>query len=162
MLLDFVFLKIAYLSLLKWNFKFWATLTWKLVVLQQKDGLLLENVVVRRIGFFPFIKLIQTPSAIHLFCRINNTSILYAVIFSRILYLVSSHPPTRPSVQISSRATKMAKAYSEEPGNDFDMKARNLSSTLEKIYAWEKKLYKEVKVWKHQKQHLIFMFVSCG
>ncbi|XP_043808822.1 nitrate regulatory gene2 protein-like [Manihot esculenta] len=67
------------------------------------------------------------------------------VIFSRILYLVSSHPPTRPSVQISSRATKMAKAYSEEPGNDFDMKARNLSSTLEKIYAWEKKLYKEVK-----------------
>ncbi|KAF2296714.1 hypothetical protein GH714_001400 [Hevea brasiliensis] len=70
---------------------------------------------------------------------------LLRVILSRILYLVSSHPPTRPSVQISSRAMKMAKAYSEEPGNDFDMKARSLSSTLEKIYLWEKKLYKEVK-----------------
>ncbi|KAF2291380.1 hypothetical protein GH714_023429 [Hevea brasiliensis] len=70
---------------------------------------------------------------------------LLRVIFSRILYLVSSHSPTRPSVQISSRTMKMAKAYTGKPGNDFDIKARNLSSTLEKLYAWEKKLYKEVK-----------------
>ncbi|OAY58287.1 protein ALTERED PHOSPHATE STARVATION RESPONSE 1 isoform X2 [Manihot esculenta] len=70
---------------------------------------------------------------------------LLGVIFSRILYLVSSHPPTRPSVQISPRAMKIAKAYTGDPGNDFDMKARNLSSTLDKLYAWEKKLYKEVK-----------------
>lgn len=41
---------------------------------------------------------------------------------------------------------KIAKAYTGDPGNDFDMKARNLSSTLDKLYAWEKKLYKEVKV----------------
>lgn len=40
----------------------------------------------------------------------------------------------------------MAKAYAAEPGNDFDTGHRNLSSTLQEIYAWEKKLYKEVKV----------------
>lgn len=40
----------------------------------------------------------------------------------------------------------MAKAYCLEPGEDFDSKNGNLSSTLEKLYAWEKKLYKEVKV----------------
>ncbi|KDP32816.1 hypothetical protein JCGZ_12108 [Jatropha curcas] len=39
----------------------------------------------------------------------------------------------------------MAKAYSGEPGNDLDIKSRNLSSTLDKLYEWEKKLYKEVK-----------------
>lgn len=71
---------------------------------------------------------------------------LYAVIFSRILYLVSSHPLARPSVQISSRTMKMAKAYAVGPGNEFDMEPRNLSSILEELYAWEKKLYKEVKV----------------
>ncbi|KAF9682633.1 hypothetical protein SADUNF_Sadunf05G0129200 [Salix dunnii] len=67
------------------------------------------------------------------------------VILSRILYLVSSHPPARPSTRISSRTIKMAKAYAAEPGNDFDTRHRNLSSTLQEIYAWEKKLYKEVK-----------------
>ncbi|XP_048226484.1 protein ALTERED PHOSPHATE STARVATION RESPONSE 1 isoform X2 [Ricinus communis] len=70
---------------------------------------------------------------------------LLRVILSRILYLVSSHPPTRPSVQISSKTMKIAKAYSGEPGNHFDMRSKNLSATLEKLYAWEKKLYKEVK-----------------
>jgi hypothetical protein len=72
---------------------------------------------------------------------------LGAVILSRILYLVSSHPPARPSVHISSRTMKMAKSYPLESGNDFDMRRRNLSSTLQEIYAWEKKLYKEVRVW---------------
>ncbi|KAJ6735829.1 hypothetical protein OIU85_018081 [Salix viminalis] len=67
------------------------------------------------------------------------------VFLSRILYLVSSHPPPRPSTRISSRTIKMAKAYAAEPGNDFDTGHRNLSSTLQEIYAWEKKLYKEVK-----------------
>ncbi|KAJ6352732.1 hypothetical protein OIU76_001870 [Salix suchowensis] len=67
------------------------------------------------------------------------------VFLSRILYLVSSHPPPRPSTRISSRTIKMAKAYAAEPGNDFDAGHRNLSSTLQEIYAWEKKLYKEVK-----------------
>lgn len=45
---------------------------------------------------------------------------------------------------------KMAKAYYEESGKGFNMKPGNLSSTLDKLYAWEKKLYKEVKVWVHQ------------
>ena len=77
-----------------------------------------------------------------------------AVIFSRICYLVaptmfSSQPPTRSSVRISKRTMKMAKAYFGESVKDFNMKPGNLSSTLDKLYAWEKKLYKEVKVWVH-------------
>ncbi|KAH7567912.1 hypothetical protein JRO89_XS07G0185700 [Xanthoceras sorbifolium] len=72
------------------------------------------------------------------------------VIFSRILYLVapsmlSSHPPQTYSLRLTSRTMKIAKEYSGETGKDFDMKSGNLSSTLEKLYAWEKKLYKEVK-----------------
>ncbi|KAH8515889.1 hypothetical protein H0E87_004347 [Populus deltoides] len=75
----------------------------------------------------------------------QQRSSLFKVILSRILYLVSSHPPARPSVHISSRTMKMAKSYPLESGNDFDMRRRNLSSTLQEIYAWEKKLYKEVR-----------------
>ena len=76
---------------------------------------------------------------------------LHAAIFTRILYLVapsmlSSYPPSRPSIPLSSKAMKMAKAYGAESGKDFNMKSGNLSSTLEKLYAWEKKLHKEVKV----------------
>ncbi|XP_065616456.1 nitrate regulatory gene2 protein-like isoform X1 [Quercus suber] len=72
------------------------------------------------------------------------------VIFSRICYLVapsmfSSQPPTRSSVRISKRTMKMAKAYYGESVKDFNVKPGNLSSTLDKLYAWEKKLYKEVK-----------------
>ncbi|KAL9394489.1 hypothetical protein Peur_013774 [Populus x canadensis] len=75
----------------------------------------------------------------------QRRSTLLKVILSRILYLGSSHPPARPSARISSRTMKLAKAYAAEPGNDFDPRHRNLSSTLQEIYAWEKKLYKEVK-----------------
>ncbi|VVA13563.1 PREDICTED: BZIP mRNAion factor [Prunus dulcis] len=72
------------------------------------------------------------------------------VIFSRILYLVapsmlSSQPPSGQPVRLTSKTMKMAKAYQGEPGKDFNKKSGNLSSTLEKLYAWEKKLYKEVK-----------------
>ncbi|XP_022773275.1 nitrate regulatory gene2 protein-like [Durio zibethinus] len=72
----------------------------------------------------------------------------FRVIFSRILYLVapnmlSSHPPPRSSIQITSRTMKMAKEYCQVSAQD--EKHRNLSSTLEELYAWEKKLYKEVK-----------------
>lgn len=74
----------------------------------------------------------------------------FKVIFSRILYLVapsvlSSRRPLRSSIRLTSRIMKMAKAYSAEPDKDFNLKPGNLSSTLEKLYAWEKKLYKEVK-----------------
>ncbi|XP_017981663.1 PREDICTED: uncharacterized protein LOC18592362 [Theobroma cacao] len=72
----------------------------------------------------------------------------FRVIFSRILYLVapnmlSSHPPPRSSIRITSRTMKMAKEYCQIA--EQDEKPRNLSSTLEELYAWEKKLYKEVK-----------------
>ncbi|OMO78576.1 hypothetical protein COLO4_24708 [Corchorus olitorius] len=71
-----------------------------------------------------------------------------SVVFSRILYLVapnklSSHPQPRLSVRLTSRTKKMAKEYC--PVVEQDEKHRNLSSTLEELYAWEKKLFKEVK-----------------
>ncbi|KAI3777321.1 hypothetical protein L1987_47121 [Smallanthus sonchifolius] len=66
------------------------------------------------------------------------------VILSKILYplapsLASSDHPIQ-SVRSSSRVTKLAGSYNEDAVVD-----ANLSSTLEKLYAWEKKLYKEVK-----------------
>ncbi|RDY09518.1 Nitrate regulatory gene2 protein, partial [Mucuna pruriens] len=69
------------------------------------------------------------------------------VIFSRILQMLApsrlpSHPP---SIQFSSREIKLAQAYCGELGKDLKTNPENLSSTLEKLYAWEKKLYKEVK-----------------
>ncbi|OIV97946.1 hypothetical protein TanjilG_12703 [Lupinus angustifolius] len=72
------------------------------------------------------------------------------VIFSRILQMVApsslpSHPPSRPPIQLSSKAMRLAKAYCGEPGKDYKTNPENISSTLEKLYAWEKKLYKEVK-----------------
>ena len=41
---------------------------------------------------------------------------------------------------------KMAKAYYGDSWKDIYTKPNKLSSTLDKLYAWEKKLYKEVKV----------------
>ncbi|KFK44283.1 hypothetical protein AALP_AA1G238200 [Arabis alpina] len=70
------------------------------------------------------------------------------VIFSRIMYLVapstvSSRSQPQPSVRLTSRILKIAKTYNgHDVGESF---SGNLSSTLEKLYAWEKKLYKEVK-----------------
>ncbi|KAF9611241.1 hypothetical protein IFM89_028311 [Coptis chinensis] len=72
------------------------------------------------------------------------------VIFSRIQNLVA--PPTLTSINASSRrskyaafsATKMSKVGYEDFG-DFRRKSGNLSSTLDRLYAWERKLYKEVK-----------------
>ncbi|KAL4278642.1 hypothetical protein GQ457_03G032490 [Hibiscus cannabinus] len=72
----------------------------------------------------------------------------FRVIFSRMLYqvapnMISSPPPPIPSIPITSRTMKMAKEYCQV--TEQDEKHRNLSSTLEELYAWEKKLYKEVK-----------------
>lgn len=41
---------------------------------------------------------------------------------------------------------KFAKAWYGDSGNRMDTRCGNLSSTLEKLSVWEKKLYKEVKV----------------
>lgn len=69
-----------------------------------------------------------------------------SVILSRIMYLVAPSKRSKPelSIRLTSRTVQMAKAYNEQDVNvGF---TGNLSSTLEKLYAWEKKLYKEVKV----------------
>lgn len=50
-----------------------------------------------------------------------------------------------PSVTLASRSVKLAKSYFEDVGKEFGAKAGSLSSTLDKLYAWEKRLYKEVK-----------------
>lgn len=71
------------------------------------------------------------------------------VILSRIQYLVSPSTASAqpPLVWLDPKTVKMAKAYSgsSSPGDEFDLKSRSLSSTLERLYVWEKKLYKEVK-----------------
>lgn len=73
---------------------------------------------------------------------------LLKVIFSRIMYLMapsmlSSHSPSKKSARVSSRRMKMARAYVGDDAKDLN--SGNISSTLDKLYAWEKKLYKEVK-----------------
>lgn len=60
--------------------------------------------------------------------------------------LSSSSPLSRESVRVATRTMKLAKAYYGDLGSNSTMKSSNLSSTLEKLYEWEKKLYKEVKV----------------
>lgn len=50
-----------------------------------------------------------------------------------------------PSVPFASRSVNLAKTYFEDVGKEFGAKLGSLSSTLDKLYAWEKKLYKEVK-----------------
>jgi len=72
----------------------------------------------------------------------------FAVVLSKILYpvapsLASSEHPIQ-SVRSCSRVTKLAGSYNVDAVPD--VMSINLSSTLEKLYAWEKKLYKEVKV----------------
>ncbi|KAG8378254.1 hypothetical protein BUALT_Bualt08G0118500 [Buddleja alternifolia] len=72
------------------------------------------------------------------------------VIISRILYLISPSlslrdPPSMQSVKLASKTVKLARSYFDDVGNDVNAKACNLSSTMDKLYAWEQKLYKEVK-----------------
>ncbi|KAJ0241447.1 Uncharacterized protein HA466_0218430 [Hirschfeldia incana] len=69
----------------------------------------------------------------------------FKVILSRIMYLVAPSKRSKPelSIRLTPRTLQMAKAYNEQ---DVDAGfTGNLSSTLGKLYAWEKKLYKEVK-----------------
>ncbi|CAH8354688.1 unnamed protein product [Eruca vesicaria subsp. sativa] len=65
----------------------------------------------------------------------------FKVILSRIMYLVAPSTRSKPqlSIKLTARTLEMAKAYNGQDGDG------NLSSTLGKLYAWEKKLYKEVK-----------------
>ncbi|KAL0365891.1 UNVERIFIED_CONTAM: Nitrate regulatoryprotein [Sesamum radiatum] len=64
------------------------------------------------------------------------------------LYLISPSPTLRESrstqyVKLASRTMKLAKSYFGDVGEDASARVYNLSSTLEKLCAWEKKLYKE-------------------
>ncbi|KAA8531127.1 hypothetical protein F0562_005836 [Nyssa sinensis] len=56
-----------------------------------------------------------------------------------------SVPAQMMSKRSASRVVRIAKAKNGNLENDICMNSRNLSSTLEKIYLWEKKLYEEVK-----------------
>ncbi|KAL3641254.1 hypothetical protein CASFOL_016222 [Castilleja foliolosa] len=72
------------------------------------------------------------------------------VILSQILYpispsLSSRDPPSMQSAKLASKTMKLAKSYFDDVGKDENSKTCNLSSTLDKLFAWEKKLYKEVK-----------------
>ncbi|GFZ09785.1 DUF630 family protein, putative [Actinidia rufa] len=74
---------------------------------------------------------------------------LLKVILSRLCMkapsVSSSSPPPGQSVRVAGSTIKLAKSYYGDSGNNTNMKPGNLSSILEKLYAWEKKLYKEVK-----------------
>ncbi|KAF6152820.1 hypothetical protein GIB67_004649 [Kingdonia uniflora] len=59
--------------------------------------------------------------------------------------LTSSYRQPRQPQRAAARVVKMAKAKYEKSEKDFRMKSGDLSLTLERLYAWEKKLYKEVK-----------------
>lgn len=57
-------------------------------------------------------------------------------------------PPKLTSSWSSSKRLQHTDPYASAKSRDWvpGMKFSSLSSTLEKLYAWEKKLYKEVKV----------------
>ncbi|KAJ8557978.1 hypothetical protein K7X08_004744 [Anisodus acutangulus] len=71
-------------------------------------------------------------------------------LLSRILYLIVpsmsvSHTVTVQSVRLAAKTRKLAKSYFGDVGQDNAVKPCHLSSTLDELYEWEKKLYKEVK-----------------
>ncbi|XP_057490552.1 nitrate regulatory gene2 protein-like [Actinidia eriantha] len=74
---------------------------------------------------------------------------LLKVILSRLCMkapsVSSSSPPPGQSVRVAASTIKLAKSYYGDSWNNTNVKPGNLSSTLEKLYTWEKKLYKEVK-----------------
>ncbi|KAK3041397.1 hypothetical protein RJ639_001595 [Escallonia herrerae] len=70
------------------------------------------------------------------------------VLLSKILGLIapslsSSHPQLR-SGRLASRTMKVARSYGDSE-KGLDTRSNRLSSTLDKLYEWEKKLYEEVK-----------------
>ncbi|XP_073043701.1 uncharacterized protein [Primulina eburnea] len=76
--------------------------------------------------------------------KLPHHSGLLKVILSRAL-CHSTLSLSAQSVKLASRSIKLAKSYFEDVGEDENVNACNLSSTLDKLYAWERKLYKEVK-----------------
>ncbi|KAF5727119.1 hypothetical protein HS088_TW22G00806 [Tripterygium wilfordii] len=71
-----------------------------------------------------------------------SSKMLHAVTLS--LSVVSSQPSTSKAVGSSSSTDKASPAYLEIE-DELAIRTKNLSSTLQKLYLWEKKLYTEVK-----------------
>ena len=61
------------------------------------------------------------------------------------LSMVASQPSTSRSAESTSTIDK-AGPSNVNFDDDLMLRSRNLSSTLQKLYLWEKKLYNEVKV----------------
>ncbi|GER37735.1 hypothetical protein STAS_14152 [Striga asiatica] len=103
-----------------------------------------EVAVMLEVGKVPY-----QPSFLKV--RILEEDGVQTIIRSRMLYslspsLSSRDPPSLESARLASKTMKLAKSYFDDVGQNVDTKACNLSSTLDKLYAWEKKLYKEVKL----------------
>ncbi|GAB4862086.1 hypothetical protein Ancab_037339 [Ancistrocladus abbreviatus] len=78
----------------------------------------------------------------------RSQSAFFRVVFARFFYSVApsmscSYHPSTSSAPSSSNKEKIVEAFSGDSGNGTN--TSSLSSTLEKLYVWEKKLYKEVK-----------------
>lgn len=69
---------------------------------------------------------------------------LCGTVSSKKLPVVSSHPSTSKGGAEPSASAGPAHVDADDDVVTFG--SRNLSSTLQKLYLWEKKLYKEVKV----------------
>lgn len=61
--------------------------------------------------------------------------------------MVSSQPPTSKGADSSAGTDEGGPAQSDMDEYVVGLRSRNISSTLRKLYLWEKKLYNEVKVW---------------
>ncbi|XP_059658608.1 uncharacterized protein LOC132304926 [Cornus florida] len=73
--------------------------------------------------------------------------------------VTSSHPKHTILKRSAYRTVKVAKVYNANLEKDICIKSSNLSSTLEKMYAWEKKLYEEVKY--NPAEHLLVGTWNC-
>lgn len=76
---------------------------------------------------------------------------LCSELLSRILYLIVpsmsvSHTAMVQPLRLAAKTRKLAKSYFGDVGQAITEMPCNLSATLDELYEWEKKLYKEVKV----------------
>ncbi|XP_075485734.1 LOW QUALITY PROTEIN: uncharacterized protein LOC142525345 [Primulina tabacum] len=82
--------------------------------------------------------------------KLPHQSSFLKVTLSRIICHIAPSVSTQDassikSVKLASGTTKLAKSYFEDVDKDLNTKACSHSSTLDKLLAWETKLYKEVK-----------------
>ncbi|CAM8998712.1 unnamed protein product [Rhodiola kirilowii] len=77
----------------------------------------------------------------------QSRSALLKAMLNRILHLRASSKNSSSAqyIQMATRTMKMAKALYGDLESELNRKPGNLSFVLDELYAWEKKLYKEVK-----------------